>query len=81
MQSNIDSIVDYLFTFSGVHYISDMPRLPRSKRQTLARIVKTIPLDAASLHAWNDAVCYLVHGSPSESRREARNTLIAALAA
>ena len=72
----IDSLVDYLYKFTDCPFISDMPRLPKNKKQSLVKYIQALPSDVTSLHSWNDALQFLTKCPPKDTPTEARSELI-----
>lgn len=70
------SLLDALANRLGCAYLSDLRFLAGRERSRLGRILREIPLEAASLAEWNDALEYLTGRGPEKSREAARERLL-----
>lgn len=72
-------LLEFLQYKAGCTYLSDLRRLDGWQRVRLARVLEQIPMEAASIHDWNDALDYLAQAGPEQTAEDARARLIAAL--
>lgn len=74
-------LLDTLCAQVGCQYLSDLRYLQHWQRLWLARKVENIPVQAATLAEWNDALAYLAQGKAQPTSEQARTALIAGLRA
>lgn len=72
-------LLEFLQYKAGCTYLSDLRRLDGWQRARLARVLEQIPVEAASIHDWNDALDYLAEAPPELTVEDARARLITAL--
>ena len=72
-------LLEFLQYKAGCTYLSDLRRLDGWQRVRLARVLGQIPVEAANVHDWNDALDYLAQTGPEQTAEDARARLIAAL--
>lgn len=72
-------LLEFLQYKAGCTYLSDLRCLDGWQRARLARVLGQIPLEAASIHDWNDALDYLAQTGPEQTVEDARARLIAVL--
>ncbi len=75
------SLLDVLAQRMNCTYLSDLRFLSVCRRGQLARKIENIPVEAASVSEWNDALRYLTGRTPApeQTAEESRNRLIALL--
>lgn len=69
-------LLELLCQEMGCEYLSDLRFLSPRQRRRLARKLEKLPVQEQDLGQWNDALQYLVEGTPEPTAREARDTLL-----
>lgn len=72
-------LLDMLSSQAGCTYLSDLRYLSGWQKLRLAWTLERMPVDAADLKEWNDALDYLVREPPQETTQAARERLIQSL--
>jgi len=76
------SLLDVMSLHMGCEYLSDLRFLDKTQRAALAEKLKSLPVRAADLHDWNDALEYFTGDHQSKATTEqARAALISGLTA
>lgn len=73
------TLLEYLSYRAGCAYLSDLKYIGSWQKARLARVLGQIPVEAANVHDWNDALDYLAQTGPEQTAEDARARLIAAL--
>ena len=72
------SLLEYFLMQARPMLLSDLQILTAVERSRLLQALETLPAESFPLWEWNDAIAYLVHGTPAPTPQAAKEQLISA---
>lgn len=78
-QNTLSPLLERLACRLDCEYLSDLKYLRVSKRVLLAETLRKMPVQAAGVEEWNDALTYLTGQAPQPTAQQARGALLKAL--